>query len=190
MIYKEKEFILKNGMKVVFKTPEVTDAPLLLNNIIAVSASTDNLNSLPEDYDSFLKDITKEESFISGYRDGDNYLIAVYKDDMIIGSSTINFRKLKKEKHRSTVGIAIREEYQNLGIGSYLFDEMINIAKEKDGVEQIELTVISTNHQAKHLYTKKGFFKTGDLPRHLKLEDGSYLDGEKMVLFLDKWCVV
>ena len=35
-------------------------------------------------------------------------------------------------------------------------------------------------------FYKKGFIKTGDIPHELKLKDGTYLDGETMVLFLNK----
>ena len=55
-----------------------------------------------------------------------------------------------------------------------------------EGIEQLELGVIANNEKAKRLYTKKGFVKTGDIPHELKLKDGTYLDGETMVLFLNK----
>lgn len=48
MIYKAKEFILKDGTKAIFKTPEVSDAKMLLINIISVANVTDNLLSSAE----------------------------------------------------------------------------------------------------------------------------------------------
>ncbi|MBP5342952.1 GNAT family N-acetyltransferase [bacterium] len=184
MIYKPKEFILKDGTKVILKSPEKGDARILLDNIIKVASSTDNLLSEPEDYNAYVTNIEKEETFIESYNTNKNYLICVYLNGKIIGNSSLNFHNHIKDRHRSSVGIAIQKEYWGLGIGSILFDEMIKIAKNTEGIEQIELDVISTNERAKNLYTKKGFVKVGDIPHQLKLKDGRYLNGESMILFL------
>ena len=184
MIFQRKEVTLKDGSKVTFKTPEVGDATKLLDHIIAVAASTNNLLSEPRDFQKYLDDISLEEKYISNNREGPNYCIAVYDNDSIVGVCSLDFHSHQKDQHRSRVGIAIRKEYQNKGIGSLLFDELIRLAKETEGIEQIELDVIKTNEMAKHLYTKKGFRKVGDIPHQLKLKDGRYLDGESMVLFL------
>lgn len=183
MIYQKKEFILKDGTKAVFKTPEISDAKQLLNHIKLVAASTDFITRTPED---FTDDVSKEEAFIVSRRESNCVYICAYVKDVIIGCCEMNFGNLIKNRHRASIGIAIQKEYQNKGLGSLLFDEMIRIAKEKNGIELIELDggVISTNLLAKHLYSKKGFVKTGDIPKQLKLKDGTYLDGESMVLFL------
>ena len=186
MIYEPKEFILKDGRKVIFKTPEISDAKKLLNSIITVANSTDFLLSTEQDFEHYVKDITKEENFIASAREGTDYLIAVYDNDVIVGNCSLNFKRFQKERHRASIGIAIQKPYWDKGIGSLLFDEMIKLAKQKEEIELIELDVIATNERAKHLYMKKGFVKTGDIPRQLKLKDGTYLDGEAMVLFLKK----
>lgn len=185
MLYSRKEFILRDETEVIFKSPDVSDARQLLDNIIAVANSTDNLLSTPEDYEGYVKDIRKEEAFISSYRNNKNYLIAVYHNDKIIGTCSLDLHTQLKARHRSTIGIAIQKEYWGKGIGSLLFDEMIKIAKSIDGIEQIELDVVKTNERGKRLYASKGFVKTGDIPKQLKLKDGTYLDGEMMVLFLN-----
>lgn len=184
MIFQRKEVALKDGSKVIFKTPEVGDAKKLLDHIIAVASSTNNLLSEPKDFQKYLDDITLEEKYILNAREGKNYTIAVYDNDSIVGVCSLDFHTHQKDKHRARVGIAIRKEYQNKGVGSHLFDEMIKIAKETEGIEQLELDVIDSNAIAKSLYTKKGFVKVGDIPHQLKLKDGRYLNGESMVLFL------
>lgn len=186
MIYEAHEFTLKNGLKVTIKSPEVSDALKLLDNIVNVSESTNYLLSEPEDYDIYYKDIKLEEDFITSFNNKRDYLLCVYLDGQIIGNSALRFNYHEKDKHRVNIGIAIQEKYQGLGIGSILFDIMIELAKNSEGVEQIELDVINANEKAKRLYLKKGFKKTGDIPHQLKLKDGTYLDGEMMVLFLEK----
>lgn len=185
MIYEAKEFTLKNGLKVVIKTPEISDARNLLDSIINVSATSDYITSLPEDYQPYLDDISKEEAFIEGNRKNPNsYLFAVYHNEQIIGNCFLSFFGNIKTRHRGTIGIAIVDAYRGMGIGSILFDEMINIARNREGVTQLELGVIKDNARAKRLYTSKGFVKTGDVPRAIRLKDGTYLDEEMMMLML------
>lgn len=187
MIYKEKEFYTKNNKKLIVKTPEITDAKDLVETMIMITKeATECLNASPETFLPLRDDISKEEDFIKNCREGLNCYVCVYDNNKIIGDCELKFSDQIKIKHRCSIGLAIAKEYQNIGIGSFLFDEMINIAKSTPGVEQIELEVISTNERAKHLYKKKGFVKVGDIPHNLKLSDGTYLDGESMVLFLKK----
>ena len=184
MIYKKKDFILKNETELTLKSPELSDAKMLLDHIIKATGQTDFLVSTPNDYDD---DISKEEAFISSFNDSDNYLICAYVNGKIIGVCSLKFLKHKKDKHRAKVGIAIIKEYWGLGIGSIMFDEMIEISRNTPFIEQIELDggVISQNERAISLYKKKGFVKTGNIPHQLKLNDGTYLDGELMTLFLN-----
>ena len=187
MIYAAKEFTLKNGLKVTLKTPEISDALNLLNSIIEVSRTSDYITSLPEDYQKYLDDITKEEAFIKSANDSeDRYLFAVYDGETIIANCFLEFLTNIKTKHRGRIGIAVTSTYRGMGIGSLLFDEMISIARNRNGVTQLELEVIKENERAKRLYTSKGFVKTGDRPRVLRLPNGKYLDEELMVLYLDK----
>ena len=187
MIYEAKEFTLKNGLKVTLKSPEISDALNLLNSIIEVSRTSDYITSLPEDYQKYLDDITKEEAFIKSANDSeDRYLFAVYDGETIIANCFLEFLTNIKTKHRGRIGIAVTSKYRGMGIGSLLFDEMISIAKSREGVTQLELGVIKDNTVAKKLYTSKGFVKTGEHPRALRLPNGTYLDEEIMVLFLDR----
>ena len=184
MIYQAKEFTLKNGLKVIVKSPEVSDALNLLTSVTKVAESTPFLLSEPEDYDMYYQNMKLEEDFINSSNNNKDYMLCVYLNGEIIGNSALRFNRHVKDSHRANIGIAIQKEYQGIGIGSLLFDIMIDIAKHTEGIEQLELGVIANNEKAKRLYTKKGFVKTGDIPHELKLKDGTYLDGETMVLFL------
>ena len=187
MIYEAKEFTLKNGLKVTLKSPEISDAFKMIDCIIDISRTTDYITSLPEDYQMYLDDMKKEEAFLESFNNSDNnYMISVFANDVIVGSCALRFGTTVKTKHRGTIGIALRKEYRGLGLGSILFDEVIDIAKNRKDATQLELDVMKDNVAAKRLYTSKGFVKTGDNPRELRLPNGKYLDGENMVLYLDK----
>ena len=184
MIYDAKEFTLKNGIKVILRSPEVSDAQKLINQIVSVAGSTEYLLSTPEDFDAYKKDIKKEEDFIEWSKTDNGHWIIVLHNDEIIGNCSLRFFKHVKDHHRGTIGIAINEGYRGIGLGSILFDEMIKLAKATPEIEQIELDVIAVNEAGLRLYKSKGFVETGRIPHQLKLKDGSYLDGITMVLFL------
>ena len=181
MIYEEKEFVVKDNIKVILKTPNKEDAKEVLDFIVRICGQTDFLLSSPEDKKFNVAD---EERWIESYKESKNYFVCAYVDGKLVGDCNLDFRSHLKDKHRALVGIGIDKEYWNKGIGSLLFDELINLAKKTDGIEQIELGVISINERAKHLYEKKGFVKTGVIPKAIKLKDGTYLDEELMTKFL------
>ena len=186
MIYAPKEFTLKNGLKVVVRSPEKEDALDLIKQIISVAGSTDFLLSAPSDFQSYLDDIKKEEDFIEWSKTDSGYWLIVCANNQIVANCSLRFNKHEKDKHRGTIGIAIIKDYQSMGIGSLLFDEMIKIAKQTPGIEQIELDVVDNNEKGLRLYKSKGFVETGKIPHQLKLKDGTYLNGLTMVLFLNK----
>ena len=181
MYYQAKEFTAKDNLKVVLKTPEVTEAADLLEFIRRVADQTPFLLSSSEDFNF---PVEKEEAFLKAQIETKDYFIAVYVDNKIVGDCGLSFMRHVKDRHRCTIGITIDEKYWGKGIGSLLFDVMIDLAKNTEGIEQIELGVISINDRAKHLYLSKGFEKTGVIKNALKLQDGTYLDEEMMVKFL------
>ena len=52
----------------------------------------------------------------------------------------------------------------------------------KAGFEQAELTVVSSNDRARHLYESLGFRECGRIPNANKYDDGSRSDNILMVL--------
>lgn len=181
MYYSEKSFTVKNGVTVTVRTPDKSEAEEVLSFIVKACGQSPYLLSTPDD---FWIDARREAEWIEANTKSKNYFLAVYLDGVIIGDCNINFFTHKKDKHRAEVGIAIDKAYWDLGIGSLLFDELIALARATEGIEQIELGVVSTNERARHLYMKKGFTTTGVIPRALKNPDGTYSDEERMTLFL------
>ena len=175
MIFEEKEITLKNGTKAIFKTPETTDAEMLLDNILAASGETDFLSRYPEDWEGFT--VEDEERWINGNRKSENNLIiACYIGGKAVGSCDITFFKDMKTSHRAGIGIAVRKDFWNMGIGSAMFRELIEVAKEHKGTEILELEYFGGNERGKALYEKFGFKTVGVKPKMCKLKDGSYQD--------------
>ena len=183
MIFETKERILKDNTKVILRSPVLEDAKALLDFMRVTAAETDFLLSSGEDFNKAT--VENEEQWIKSHTEGDACIILAFKDGKIIGNCGIEFMRNTKAKHRGNIGITISKEYWNKGLGTILFEEMLEIARKRPGTEQIELGVISSNERALHLYKKFGFKEVGLRPRALKLKDGSYLDEIKMVKYLD-----
>ncbi|WP_308807733.1 GNAT family N-acetyltransferase [Alkalicoccobacillus plakortidis] len=60
--------------------------------------------------------------------------------------------------------------------------QAVQKAEANRGIEQIYLTVVSTNESAKKLYQSMGFKRYGVDKQALKLDNNVYLDEDLMVL--------
>lgn len=175
MIFEAKKITLKNGINAILKTPEIKDAEMFLNNIIAASGETNFLSRCTEDWNDFT--IEDEEKWISGNRESEhNLIIACYIDGKAVGSCDITFFNDMKASHRAGIGIAILKDYWNLGIGSAMFRELIKVAKEHKGTAILELEYLEGNERGKALYEKFGFETVAVKPKICKLKDGTYQD--------------
>lgn len=173
MIFEKKKVLLKNGIEAILKTPEISDAEMLLNSIKTSSDETDFLSRTIEDW----KDVTveNEEKFIHNVRESRNTLfIACYIDGIIAGNCDITFKTGSKTFHRATVGIALQKNYWNIGIGSAMFTELIKAAEGHNGTEIVDLEMIEGNNRARALYEKFGFEVVSVEPKLFKLKDGTY----------------
>lgn len=175
MIFKEKEITLKSGITAVLKSPEITDAQMLLDNVRTASGETDFLSRYAEEWEGFT--VEDEEKWIKNNRESENNLvIACYIDGKAVGSCDITFFNDIKTFHRAGIGIAILKDYWNLGIGSAMFTELIEVTKEHKSIEILELEYLEGNERGKALYEKFGFKTVAVKPKICKLKDGSYQD--------------
>lgn len=77
----------------------------------------------------------------------------------------------------------VKPEKRGNGIGKNLLLTVIENAKNIDGIEQIYLTVVTSNVSAKQLYSSSGFRVFDKDKRALKMNN-KYYDEEHMILFL------
>jgi L-amino acid N-acyltransferase YncA len=111
--------------------------------------------------------------FERGTKEGMSYLVARV-DRKVAGGASMH-PCTEKRAHVAEYGIYIREGYRDLGLGTALTQELIEIAKKK-GLEILQLSVYATNKRAFHVYKKCGFRECGRLTRDIKFLDGSYTD--------------
>lgn len=91
--------------------------------------------------------------------------LVVEVEGKIMGHGQIA-KKERAQSHIGKLGLGLREEIREKGIGSKLLENLIQEAENKLDVEIITLGVFGTNKLARNLYEKFGFKEFG------KLEDG------------------
>jgi ribosomal protein S18 acetylase RimI-like enzyme len=83
-------------------------------------------------------------------------------------------RQGQKEAHKGMlVGMYVRPDARNAGIGRWLAEAVIEHARRE--VEILQLSVVAGNEPARHLYTSLGFVEYG-LEKNALKENGRYWD--------------
>ena len=182
MYIKPKSVQLKNGQKIILRSPDTFDAEQLLHHLRITSAETEFVSRYPEEINSSAEAQSRFLQMIEN--DPDNFMLAAYLDGRMVGNAAVTrVRENFKYRHRATLGISLQEEVCGLGLGTIMMQEILKIVK-KSPFEQLELTVFADNVRAIRLYEKVGFVKTGVLPRAYRLKDGSYHDEVQMVYMI------
>lgn len=85
--------------------------------------------------------------------------------------------------HSVALGISVRKDWRDQGVGTALMTRAIEWARRKEGVSRIELEVFTDNARAIHLYQRMGFTAEG-LRRRAFIKDGATIDCLMMALLL------
>jgi len=87
-----------------------------------------------------------------------------------------------KTAHKGNIyGMYVSHANRGRGIGKLLLQDLLARARNLDGLEQVHLTVVSTNAAAKNLYRSVGFETYGVERKALK-SSGQYFDEDWMSL--------
>ena len=154
---KPKKINLKDGTEVTLR-PEI-DSDLEPSWEMFSSLSDESLTFLPqgvsrERVEGWFKDIDFDKSLpILGFVETD-------EGSKMVTSAVLVFQSEEIYKHKATFGISVRDSYQNKGLGHILTEYMLEIAKGL-GLKKVELSVVTHNSRAIHLYEKFGFEKEG-----------------------------
>ena len=152
-------------MSITIEKATCEDAAELLQYLKQVGSETDNLTfgaeGLPLSTES-------EAAYIRQIENSNDAILLIAKENgKIVGDASLS-RLPRRMKHRGDLGICIRKDYWNKGIGSQLLLEIINFAKA-NSFDVIDLQVRSDNLSAVHLYEKFGFEKIGTHPTFFKI---------------------
>lgn len=114
------------------------------------------------------------------------FTLGAFKEDQLVGIVTFQQELKEKLKHKGSIsGMYIDFEFRNQGIAHALLDELFLLIQKLEGLEQVQLSVVTTNQTAIRLYESFGFKQYAMERRALKVA-GNYLDEVFMVKYLNK----
>lgn len=166
-----RSFFAKDGRKVVLRTPKWED----LDDFLEI------INSLVDEGADILRTerVSKEEEIdflskvLSRLEKDEMFYLVAEVDGKVVAVSEISKRG-GYEKHVGVIGIAIRNGFRDLGIGTEIMKALVEQA-QKMGLKVLTLSAFATNKPAIHVYEKVGFVQTGTIPKkHFK--EGKYID--------------
>jgi RimJ/RimL family protein N-acetyltransferase len=180
MIVEKKEIILKDGRKAILRSARDEDIPGMLEYLYISAGETDFILRYPEECGKYTAEGEKELFDRVNASDNEAMIVCLV-DGKVAGNCQIVWKTGIKTRHRAQVAIALLKEFWNLGIGTAMFTEMIDIARSNPDIIQMELEFIEGNTRARALYEKMGFRITGVKPNAIRLKDGTLLNEYQMV---------
>ncbi|HMK95820.1 MAG TPA: GNAT family N-acetyltransferase [Candidatus Limnocylindrales bacterium] len=107
---------------------------------------------------------------------GDGFALVAEVEGEIVGATDVWTKTAQQDqRHVGMIGLLVREDYRNMGVGTALLSALIERAKQQGKYELLVLSVFANNEHARHLYRKLGFAEFGVLPKGLK-RNGEYVD--------------
>jgi len=174
-----REFLSKNGKRVVLRKPRWED----LDDLLAF------INSLVDEGADILQEerVTREQEAdwlgkrLASIEKGRTIGIVAEVDGKVVANSEVARGKGPKS-HVGTLAIGVKKEYRGIGIGKELMKALIEESR-KAGLKVLILDVMDSNKVAKSLYTKMGFKQAGKIPKGV-FKKGKYTDLLRMTLEL------
>ncbi|MBI6862782.1 MULTISPECIES: GNAT family N-acetyltransferase [Lysinibacillus] len=113
-----------------------------------------------------------------------SFTFGAFDQNELCGVATLVQESKMKLKHKASIfAVYVSPKKRGHGLGKRLMQEIIKQGKQLADVEQINLTVVSSNESAKGLYTSLGFLMFGTEKRALKI-DHQCFDEDYMVLYV------
>ena len=98
--------------------------------------------------------------------------IALTEDGKIAGHVDLRARVEKVSAHRALLGMGVHRDHRRQGLGAMLVDVVFDWAKT-EGIDWIDLDVLSVNTPAIALYRRCGFTLVGEMPDMFRIDGES-----------------
>jgi ribosomal protein S18 acetylase RimI-like enzyme len=99
---------------------------------------------------------------------------ALDADGLIAGHVDLRARPERLARHRCLLGMGVHRDHRRHGLGARLLATALDWARAKDGIDWVDLEVMSNNLPARRLYERSGFAVLGEMP------DLFRIDGEQL----------
>jgi L-amino acid N-acyltransferase YncA len=157
---------LQNGKRVMFRFLNEQDREELIRLF----------QEAPEEDLRFLKQDVKDTKLVNSWVDHINYqkvlpLLALdLEGNNIIADATLH-RGKHAAKHIGEVRIFVSRPFRNLGVGSLMLEEMINLAK-KEGLVWLKAEIVADHKKVVKAFRTRGFEIRATLEDYFIRKDG------------------
>ncbi len=136
----------------------------------------------------FLKDKVKNRETVERWYEEIDFshvfpIVALY-EDKIVGNTTLHFMT-KSKRHMAEIRIFLDKDFRGIGLGSYLVQSQIKIAKEL-GLKYVIAEIVSEHYKLIKSFRKLGFSRKCDLEDYFLTENGKLYDVTIMMFDLQK----
>lgn len=180
--FSPKNVNLKNGLSIIIRHAEVSDAENLLK---AIKVYIPQSQFIPKLESEIKLTVAQESEWIQSFLTHDNSLLLIAEHNgQIIGNIDLTANRRKIMEHTAVIGMGIINEFRNIGLGTVLLSEVINWAKQNPILELIWLQVYTENALGLGLYKKMGFIESGIIKNFFKRGE-RYFDNLTMTLNIE-----
>ena len=156
-------------MKIRTVRPE--DSDLLIKMLKQLDTETSFMMYEPGERTATADDMKHR---IEQWEKSDSLFLVLENEGDLAGFLSASRGEPSRIRHCAYLVIGILKDYRGRGFGAILFEKMEQWAKE-NGITRLELTVMTQNEQARHLYEKMGFYIEGKKERSM-IVDGTAVD--------------
>ena len=136
--------------------------------------------TIPMRLEEYSADPNDELRLIADYHSSHNSILLIAEfNNEFIGNIDLTGSKRSKMSHTGMIGMGVKEEWRNQGLGRALIKSVIDWAKEKSDINIIWLDVYASNELGYNLYKNTGFQISGIIKNFFQEEDG-YIDKIQM----------
>lgn len=176
-----KEIKLKNGMDLLIRNAEESDAEQMITYLNIIGGESDNLLF---GKNGFRLNVEQEREYLKNMKgDQNSVMLLAFLDEKIVSVAQIACSPRARIAHNGEVALSVKKEYWHMGIGKAQLEELIAFAKSKGTIRNVTLGVRAENVNAIQLYEKCGFTKVG-VHKNFFNVDGKFYDEILMDLFL------
>lgn len=169
---------LRDGRRVVLRSPEPEDAAADLACMRQTAGETEFLLISPEDVS---RDVSRHAAALEDVRD-DPYqlLLLCVAQGAVVARLHGSVKPRAKVQHRFRLGLCVRRDCWGQGLATALLHTAERVAREM-GCTQIELEVMAHNRRAVRLYEREGYRIAMVHPDAVRFSDGRVTDEYLMI---------
>ncbi|GGE59116.1 GNAT family N-acetyltransferase [Priestia taiwanensis] len=167
---------------ITIRTVRPDDARIIVQLHLEIASEREFLITVPED---FKRTEEEQRIWIQQLLANEREMAFVAEvEGVVVGWTMFSSSDRARLAHAGSIGIFIKKEYRDIGIGRRLIQAILDWATEHPVIEKVSLGVFATNIRAIALYKKLGFVEEGRKVREFKLSENEYVDDILMYKFV------